>query len=137
MFLDLSICILGEYSSSGSSSCFLLHVFVLSSAKMSDDVMACFVAAATVTSYFLHERERRKKRARRYWIHPVIADREERGQFWVMYLRDHEYAFLDYTRMSIKSFDELLGLLSSQLQRMDTYFCNSIPPVERLIITLR
>ncbi|XP_040184702.1 protein ALP1-like [Rana temporaria] len=35
------------------------------------------------------------------------------------------------------SFDELLGLLSSRLQRMDTYFRNSIPPVERLIITLR
>ncbi|XP_040183523.1 protein ANTAGONIST OF LIKE HETEROCHROMATIN PROTEIN 1-like isoform X4 [Rana temporaria] len=71
-------------------------------------------------------REGRKKRARRYWIHPVIAD-----------LRDHEDTFSDYTRMSIKSFDELLGLLSSRLQPMDTYFRNSIPPVERLIITLR
>ncbi|PIO09451.1 hypothetical protein AB205_0168280 [Aquarana catesbeiana] len=122
MFLDFFICILGEYSSFGSSLCFLLHVFVLSSAKMSDDETACFVAAATVTSYFLHERERRKKRARRYWIHPIIADREERGQFWVMHsdLRDHEDTFLDYTRMSIKSFDELLCLLSSRLQRMDT-----------------
>ncbi|PIO27074.1 hypothetical protein AB205_0117360 [Aquarana catesbeiana] len=106
---------------------------------MSDDEMVCFVAAATVTSYFLHERERRKKRACRYWIHPVIADREERGQFWVMYsdLCDHEDTFLDYTRMSIKSFDELMGLLSSRLQRMDTYFGNGIPSVERLIITLR
>ncbi|PIO13369.1 hypothetical protein AB205_0019250 [Aquarana catesbeiana] len=123
------ICFLVEYSSSGSSLCFLLHVFVLSSAKMSDDDMVCFVAAATVMSYFLHERERTKKRARRYWIHPVIADREERGQFWVMYsdLRDHEDKFLDYTRMSIKSFDVLLGLLSCRLQRMDTYFVTVYP----------
>ncbi|XP_077327569.1 uncharacterized protein LOC143962118 [Lithobates pipiens] len=113
--------------------------YLLSTTKMSDDEMACFVAASAVATFFLHEQERRKKRARRYWIHPVIADREERGQFWVMYsdLRDHEDTFLDYTRMSIKSFDELLGLLSSRLQRMDTYFRNSIPPMERLIITLR
>ncbi|PIO36738.1 hypothetical protein AB205_0130640 [Aquarana catesbeiana] len=52
-------------------------------------------------------------------------------------LHDHEDKFLDYIRMCIKSFDELMGLLSSRLQRMDTYFRNSIPPVERLIITLR
>ncbi|XP_040193323.1 protein ALP1-like isoform X1 [Rana temporaria] len=35
------------------------------------------------------------------------------------------------------SFDELLELLINRLQRMDTYFRNCLPPVERLIITLR
>ncbi|XP_040194667.1 protein ALP1-like [Rana temporaria] len=106
---------------------------------MSDDEMACMLAAATATSYMLYQGQRRRKRARRYWIHPVIAGREETGQFWVLYndLREHEEKFLDYTRMSIKSFDELLELLSGRLQRMDTFFRNSIPPVERLIITLR
>ncbi|XP_040187323.1 protein ALP1-like [Rana temporaria] len=106
---------------------------------MNDDEMACMMAAVTATSYMLYQGQRRRKRARRYWIHPVIAGREETGQFWVLYkdLREHEEKFLDYTRMSMKSFDELLELLSGRLQRMDTYFRNSIPPVERLIITLR
>ena len=72
--------------------------------KMSDDEMALFMAAATASQYLINERQRKRKRQRRFWIHPVIADREERGQFWVMYqdLRDHEDKFLDYTRMSIK-----------------------------------
>uniref|UniRef100_A0A8C5MGS5 DDE Tnp4 domain-containing protein n=1 Tax=Leptobrachium leishanense TaxID=445787 RepID=A0A8C5MGS5_9ANUR len=39
--------------------------------------------------------------------------------------------------MSIKSFDELLDLMSPTLQRQDTFMRESIAPVERLLITLR
>ncbi|XP_073474086.1 uncharacterized protein [Aquarana catesbeiana] len=39
--------------------------------------------------------------------------------------------------MSVRSFDELLALLSSHLERQNTSFRRSIPAVERLIITLR
>lgn len=92
----------------------------------------------------------------------MIVDSEKRGQLLVMYsdLRAHEEKHFEYTRTFVKwfvqllwnhddchcsflimstkpsffphSFDELLDLISSRLQRMETYFRNSIPPVERL-----
>ena len=85
-----------------------------SEVKMSDDEMALFMAAATASRYLLNERQRRRKRQRRFWIHPVIADREERGQFWVMYndLRDHEEKFQDYTRMSIRRLVKIIWIHS-------------------------
>ncbi|PIO23409.1 hypothetical protein AB205_0189670, partial [Aquarana catesbeiana] len=82
--------------------------------------------------------DNRRRRRHRFWIHPVITQREGRGQFWVLYndLCAHEKKFFNYTRMSIRSFDELLALLSSHLERQNTSFRRSIPAVERLIITL-
>ncbi|PIO15785.1 hypothetical protein AB205_0045060, partial [Aquarana catesbeiana] len=84
------------------------------------------------------EEDNQRRRRHRFWIHPVIAQREGRGQFGVLYndLRAHEDKFFNYTQMSIRSFDELLALLSSHLERQNTSFRRSIPAVERLIITL-
>ncbi|XP_040278279.1 protein ALP1-like [Bufo bufo] len=95
--------------------------------------------AALVAAIDLERLRRRRDSGRRFWVHPVIANRQERGQFWALYvnLRAHEDKFFDYTRMSIHSFDELLVLLSPHLQRQDTFMRDCIPPVERLVITLR
>ncbi|XP_044146957.1 protein ANTAGONIST OF LIKE HETEROCHROMATIN PROTEIN 1-like [Bufo gargarizans] len=95
--------------------------------------------AAIVSAILLLRLRRRRESRRRFWVHPVIANRQERGQFWALYetLRAHEDKFWAYTRMSITSFDELLGLLGTHLQRQDTFMRDSIPPAERLIITLR
>ncbi|XP_040278166.1 uncharacterized protein LOC120993762 [Bufo bufo] len=95
--------------------------------------------AALVAAIDLERLRRRRDSRRRFWVHPVIANRQERGQFWALYanLRGHEDKFFDYTRMSIHSFDELLVLLSPHLQRQDTFMRDCIPPVERLVITLR
>ncbi|XP_044133682.1 protein ALP1-like [Bufo gargarizans] len=94
---------------------------------------------AIVSAILLLRLRRRRESRRRFWVHPVIANRQERGQFWALYetLRAHEDKFWAYTRMSITSFDELLGLLGTHLQRQDTFMRDSIPPAERLIITLR
>ncbi|PIO27718.1 hypothetical protein AB205_0071170, partial [Aquarana catesbeiana] len=84
------------------------------------------------------EEANRRSRRHRFWIHPVITQRERRGQFWVLYndFRAHEDKFFNYTRMSIRSFDELLALLSSHLEQQNTSFRRSIQAVDRLIITL-
>ncbi|PIO27983.1 hypothetical protein AB205_0187480, partial [Aquarana catesbeiana] len=97
------------------------------------------VILAAVAAYLDEEEEdNQRRRKHRFWIHPIIAQREVRGQFGVLYndLRAHEDKFFNYTRMSIRSFDELLALLSSHLERQNTSFRRSIPAVERLIITL-
>ncbi|PIO35509.1 hypothetical protein AB205_0091080 [Aquarana catesbeiana] len=45
------------------------------------------------------------RRRRRYWIHPIIVNRDTRGQFWAMFqnLRGYDDKFFNYTRMSIAS----------------------------------
>ncbi|PIO33409.1 hypothetical protein AB205_0088680, partial [Aquarana catesbeiana] len=96
------------------------------------------VMAAVAALIDEEEGDNQRRRRHRFWIHPIIAQREGRGQFGVLYndLHAHEDKFFNYTRMSIKSFDELLALLSSHLERQNTSFRRSIPAVERLIVTL-
>ncbi|PIO23178.1 hypothetical protein AB205_0203050, partial [Aquarana catesbeiana] len=76
---------------------------------------------------------------RRYWVHPIVQNREERGQFRILYndLRQHEEKFFNYSRMSVNSFDELLRLLGTRLENQNTTFRNSVEPAERLLVTLR
>ncbi|XP_077307128.1 uncharacterized protein LOC143926991 [Lithobates pipiens] len=98
-----------------------------------------YVGSAVIMAALIDEEEEDKQRRRhRFWIHPVIAQREGRGQFWVPYndLHAHEDKFFNYTQMSIRSFDELLALLFSVLDRQNTHFRKSILDFERLI-TLR
>ncbi|PIO10774.1 hypothetical protein AB205_0058840, partial [Aquarana catesbeiana] len=101
-------------------------------------VGSAVILAAVAAFIDEEEEDNRRRRRHRFWIHPIIAHREVRGQFGVLYndLRAHDDKFFNYTRMSIRSFDELLALLSSHLERQNTSFRRSIPAVERLIITL-
>uniref|UniRef100_A0A8C5Q8J3 Protein ALP1-like n=1 Tax=Leptobrachium leishanense TaxID=445787 RepID=A0A8C5Q8J3_9ANUR len=112
----------------------------------SEESVLCYVdiykrrrAAAIVAALLLMRLRRRRLSRRRFWVHPVIANRQQRGQFWAMYetLRAHQDKFFEYTCMSLNSFDELLGLMSPTLERQDTFMRDSVAPVERLIITLR
>jgi len=45
--------------------------------------------------------------------------------------------FFEFYRMSVKSFDELLGLISAQIVKRNTVMRKSIEPAERLVVTLR
>ncbi|KAM5191432.1 uncharacterized protein ACMZJ9_013619 [Mantella aurantiaca] len=80
-----------------------------------------------------------RRRRRRYWVHPMVRSRPSMGEFHLLYgqLRDHPEKFADYFRMSIASFDELLGLVSEGIRRDDTNYRIAISPVERLVVTLR
>ncbi|XP_040205977.1 protein ANTAGONIST OF LIKE HETEROCHROMATIN PROTEIN 1-like [Rana temporaria] len=112
---------------------------------------ACFLAVVAATAAVLiqeEENERRRRRRRRMImrrrrrraeIHPVIGNGVKRGLFWVIYndLRTHKKEFFKYMRMSVESFDELLGLLSSHLEQQNKVYRKRVPPVVRLIIALR
>ncbi|XP_050535066.1 uncharacterized protein LOC126902086 [Daktulosphaira vitifoliae] len=52
-------------------------------------------------------------------------------------LREHEYKFFIYFRMSIKSFDELHDRLKKTLQRQNTFMRDCIEPLQMLAVTLR
>lgn len=84
-------------------------------------------------------RLRRKQQNRRYWVHPLNSVRLSLGQFYTTYhdLRKDNDKFFNYFRMSSNTFDELLRLLSPHIKGIDTNMRLSIPPNEKLAVTLR
>ncbi|XP_069820334.1 uncharacterized protein [Dendropsophus ebraccatus] len=85
------------------------------------------------------EQRRLQEVGRRYWVHPINVRRETRGHIGCLYddLRRHPDKFQDFVRLPMEAFDNLLSILTTHLQRQDTYMRKSIPPVGRLLITLR
>ncbi|CAH1983683.1 unnamed protein product [Acanthoscelides obtectus] len=82
--------------------------------------------------------KRRTNRRRRLHVHPLIEQRAVTGEFVTLYvtLRADATKFFNYFRMSTRTFDELLAktedkLVHSTLRRVP------IPPIERLMVTLR
>lgn len=69
-------------------------------------------------------RRMKRRRQRKYWIHPYIAKRKTLGDFYTKFMNlwGHEDKFFIYFRMSIKSFDELHERLKPSLQRKNTVF---------------
>jgi hypothetical protein len=52
-------------------------------------------------------------------------------------LREYEPKFFNYFRMSIKSFDDLLGLIKDDTAPSSKCVRDTISPEEKLVITLR
>jgi hypothetical protein len=55
------------------------------------------------------EEEKRKKKARTYWVHPLNAERLTSSRYYVQHakLKDHPEEFKKIYRMSVRSFHEL------------------------------
>ncbi len=82
--------------------------------------------------------ERRRKR-RRYWIHPIVARREEHGEFYrlVQELKMYHARFRGYFRMSVSEFEHLLQQLAPSLTKEHTHYRKPIDPEQRLAVCLR
>ena len=74
-----------------------------------------------------------------HWVHPVVSKRLLIGQFYKLYedLRNCRGKFFSYFRMSIESFDKLLVLVGPRITYENTRLRLSVPPQERLAVTLR
>jgi hypothetical protein len=62
-----------------------------------------------------------------------------KGKFYSLFedLKAHPQKFFRYFRMSAATFDKLLVLLGPSLTFQDTRMRKSVPPEERLAVTLR
>ncbi|XP_022163932.1 uncharacterized protein LOC111029281 [Myzus persicae] len=76
---------------------------------------------------------------RKYWVYPINSNRESSGQFDSFYenIRCYPDKFLEYYRMSITTFDELLEKICPYITKQTTPFRNPITAEQRLTITLR
>lgn len=74
----------------------------------------------------------------RYWVHPMINDREKSEQFKHFFenIRRYTEIILEYYQMSVSSFDELLKNLRPHITKTITTFRILICAEERLTILL-
>lgn len=86
----------------------------------------------------LYNRMKKKKR-RKYWIHPITSGRKNKGFFYSLYseLMEDPEKFFNFTRMSRETFQELLTIIKDSCSKRNTTMRESIPAEERLLMTLR
>lgn len=98
-----------------------------------DDVLEAAVVAMLVD--FNHG-----KADRSCWVRPWIARRSDLGAYNAL-MRELEAedtkSFVNFLRMDRESFDQLLDRVSPMITKADTPMRDSIPPGEKLAITLR
>ncbi|KAK7919088.1 hypothetical protein WMY93_010372 [Mugilogobius chulae] len=87
----------------------------------------------------LQRRRLVQRRRRRFWVHPILQNRLQYGEFHhlIQELRLDDDRFQRYFRLSRAQFDDLLGRIGARITRQDTNYRRSIPPAERLSICLR
>ncbi|XP_069611785.1 uncharacterized protein [Ranitomeya imitator] len=85
------------------------------------------------------QRRQRRRAQKRMWVHPLVAERTEKGHFYVLYndLRRYPEKCISFCRLPIMAFDRLLTILAPHLTLQDTVMRKSISAEERLLITLR
>ena len=72
-------------------------------------------------------------------MHEFNIERKRKGEFYTLItkLREDEKRFNLYFRMTPSCFDEILNSIKETIEKKDTNFRESIPPEERLAVTLR
>ncbi|GFG29651.1 hypothetical protein Cfor_10095, partial [Coptotermes formosanus] len=79
---------------------------------------------------------RKVQRKKRQWVHPILSNGLLNGQFYKLYedLRNCGGKFFSYFRMSIESFDKLLGFVGPRITKILNYGC--LCHRKRLAVTL-
>lgn len=82
---------------------------------------------------------KRRRRNRIYWVHPINTRRNEFGAFHVLFyeLREDSEKFFNYFRMSKDTFDDLHAQIKNSIQHRNTSFRECIEPVQMLAVTIR
>lgn len=84
--------------------------------------------------------KRKRKRNRRYWVHPYSTANLHRSIFKSCTseeIMDDPVKFQSFYRMSQGTFTILLDRLEPFIKKVDTKFREAISPKEKLIMTLR
>lgn len=100
------------------------------------DELASLVA---VTAAVLHRRKARRKRWRKWWVHPILIKRPEFGA-WATLMNDFRNIYPDKhekcMRLSSRSFDCILQVIRPAIEKKDTQLRKAIPAEQRLAVTL-
>ena len=100
-----------------------------------DVMVACSLTILTTI-----KRRRRKRRNRVIWVRSWVRNRMQFGAYnnLLVQLRNTDpISFQNFFRMDIATFEEVLALISTLIERRDTNYREAIPAGERLAVTLR
>lgn len=99
-----------------------------------EEILGLFILILGI--YILKKRISFRWANRQYWVRPINRRRPEQGDFRHLFqeMKNDEYMFFRYTRMSICIFDQLLEMLKPLLVRRSH---RALLPEQRLALTLR
>ena len=95
--------------------------------------------AAATCCIIVKQQSQKRRRRRRFWIHPVLQERRQQGDYLhlIQELRDDPALFQRYFGLSVAQFDVVLELLRPDIQLQNTRWRSNIDPGQQLAITLR
>ena len=72
-------------------------------------------------------------------LHPINEKRNKENilQNFIKELRSDDDKFRNFTRMSVNTFDYVLNVITDRIRKPDSKFRKSIPPTQKLLVTLR
>ena len=86
------------------------------------------------------EQRKRRQRRRRWWVRPWIARREQFGAYHALMSEmegEEPESYVNFVRMDTQHFQQLLAAVTPLILKEETLMRGSIPPAERLAVTLR
>src|SRR4051812_29102992 len=98
-----------------------------------DEFMIISVAIAAVATE-LCQTKHRVRRKRRYWIHPIIKQRNDQGDYnhLVRELNEDSELFQRYFRLSHDQFNHVLSVIGPAIRLQNTTWRNAIEPKQQL-----
>ena len=102
-------------------------------------VLVFLEAIVSITCVHLLNTPSKKRRRHRWWVKPIIAQRNQEGSMRILLSKGPSDGFYyeHYLRMSKENFIFLLEKIESHLQKPDDKYRKSITPSEKLSVTLR
>lgn len=106
---------------------------------MADEEMLLSLCASSVVAVIMKRRQKRRKN-RKIWTREWLRNRTIFGAYYTLLaeLRNLDISsYRNFLRMDVTSFEELLHLVAPIITRQETNMRSTIPPGERLALTLR
>ena len=93
----------------------------------------------SIAAVLVARRRKKKRRGRAVWIKSWIATRETQGAFHCLLkdLTSDPEHFLNYQRLDLATFEQLVEKLNPILKKKDTCMRDAITPSAQLAVTLR
>ena len=97
-----------------------------------------YEAFLSALSLLLDGKRSQKRRHHRWWIKPIIRQRQNEGTTHVLLSKTPSDGFYyeNYLRMSNENFTWLLAKISARIEKSDTQLRQAICPADKLSVTL-
>ncbi|XP_067939765.1 uncharacterized protein [Watersipora subatra] len=94
---------------------------------------------AAIAFGYVYMKRKAKAKRRRFWVHPTLLRRSTEGA-WALLMKEfcekYPEKHKECMRVSVESFDHILGIIRPHIDKQDTKFRKAISSDQRLCVTL-